>query len=67
MALVIILNGILAFGVIVMVISPLVWAILTQRRDAPDVGRYGRRRRQLAAEAIRGNRTRHFESVYWPA
>ncbi|HET9720325.1 MAG TPA: hypothetical protein VFP55_09635 [Solirubrobacteraceae bacterium] len=28
-----ILNSILAVGVIVMVVTPLVWAILTQRRD----------------------------------
>jgi hypothetical protein len=28
-----ILNGILAVGVIVMVVTPLVWAILTQHRD----------------------------------
>ncbi len=30
-----ILNVILALGVIVMVIAPLVWAILTQHRDHP--------------------------------
>jgi hypothetical protein len=30
-----ILNGILALGVIVMVLTPLVWAILTQHRDHP--------------------------------
>lgn len=30
-----ILNVILALGVIVMVVTPLVWAILTQHRDHP--------------------------------
>jgi hypothetical protein len=30
-----ILNAILALGVIVMVVTPLVWAILTQHRDHP--------------------------------
>ncbi len=30
-----ILNAILAVGVIVMVVTPLVWAILTQHRDHP--------------------------------
>ncbi len=30
-----ILNAILALGVIVMVLAPLVWAILTQHRDHP--------------------------------
>ncbi len=30
-----ILNVILALGVIVMVVAPLVWAILTQHRDRP--------------------------------
>ena len=29
----VILNAILALGVIVMVVAPLVWAILTQQRD----------------------------------
>lgn len=32
-----IVNGILALGVIVMVVAPLVWAILTQHRDRPGV------------------------------
>ncbi len=31
----IILNAILALGVIAMVVTPLVWAILTQHRDHP--------------------------------
>lgn len=35
MTLTIILNAILALGVSAMVIMPLVWAILTQRRDHP--------------------------------
>jgi hypothetical protein len=33
-----ILNAVLALGVIVMVVTPLVWAILTQRRDDPRSG-----------------------------
>jgi hypothetical protein len=39
MTLIIALNSILAFGVIVMVVSPLVWAILTQHRDHVAVAR----------------------------
>lgn len=35
MTLIIILNASLSFGVIVMVVSPLVWAILTQHGDDP--------------------------------
>lgn len=31
-----ILNAVLVLGVIVMVLTPLVWAILTQHRDHPD-------------------------------
>jgi hypothetical protein len=33
MALIIVLNALFALGVIVAVVSPLVWAILTQHRD----------------------------------
>ncbi len=32
-----ILNIVLALGVIVMVVAPLVWAILTQHRDRPQL------------------------------
>lgn len=32
-----ILNIVLALGVIVMVVTPLVWAILTQHRDRPRI------------------------------
>ncbi len=35
MILTVVLNAILAVGVIVMVVTPLVWAILTQHRDHP--------------------------------
>ena len=37
MALIIILNALLCGGVIVMVVAPLVWSILTQHRDHPEV------------------------------
>ena len=67
MALVITLNAILAFGVIVMVIAPLVWAILTQHRDAPEVRLYGLRRPQLAPQATRAARGPRSEPVAWPA
>jgi hypothetical protein len=33
MILAVVLNAILAIGVVVMVVAPLVWAILTQHRD----------------------------------
>jgi ABC-type glycerol-3-phosphate transport system permease component len=67
MVLVIALNAILAFGVIAMVISPLVWAILTQHRDSPELARYGRRRPQLALQPARDNRTERYEPVARPA
>jgi hypothetical protein len=35
MVLTVLFNAILALGVIVMVVTPLVWAILTQHRDHP--------------------------------
>jgi hypothetical protein len=35
MVLTVLFNAILAVGVIVMVVTPLVWAILTQHRDHP--------------------------------
>ena len=35
MILTVVFNAILAVGVIVMVVTPLVWAILTQHRDHP--------------------------------
>ncbi len=35
MTLTVLLNAILAIGVTVMVVTPLVWAILTQHRDDP--------------------------------
>jgi hypothetical protein len=37
MTLIIALNAVLSFGVIVMVVAPLIWAILTQQRDAQPV------------------------------
>jgi hypothetical protein len=59
-----ILNGILALGVIVMVVIPLVWAILTQHRDHP---------RPAAAEGpnerapLSGDRRRAPRPQYKPA
>jgi hypothetical protein len=43
----IIVNTVLCIGVIVMVVGPLVWAILTQNRDAEAV--VAQRRRRLKA------------------
>jgi hypothetical protein len=34
MALIIVINAVLCFGVIVAVVAPIMWAILTQERDA---------------------------------
>ncbi len=36
-----ILNAVLALGVIVMVVAPLVWAIVTQHRDLPHTAATG--------------------------
>ncbi|HZO79236.1 MAG TPA: hypothetical protein VFB39_14440 [Solirubrobacteraceae bacterium] len=59
MALVTTLNAVLAFAVIVMVISLLVWAILTQQRDAPDA----QRRPKLVSEATPATRRPLHEPV----
>jgi hypothetical protein len=49
MALVIALNAVLCLGVIVMVVSPLVWAVFTQERDWQKAA--------TAASATRARRT----------
>ena len=59
MAVVITLNAILAFGVIVIVVAPLVWAILTQQRDLPDARPYQRRRPRLASQAAHAPQAAH--------
>ncbi len=46
-----ILNAILALGVIVMVLAPLVWAILTQHRDHPRPAASGRATESAAESA----------------
>jgi hypothetical protein len=58
-----VLNTLLAVGVIVMVVTPLVWAILTQHRDHPGPAAtdaatidapHSRERRHAAIQAARG-------------
>jgi hypothetical protein len=51
MTLTIILTAILSLGVAVMVITPLVWAIATQRHDRPATARHGAGARQRASQS----------------
>jgi hypothetical protein len=73
MALVIILNVVLCTAVIVGVVAPLVWAIITQHHHETIVVATPRGTRQVQARAVdrrqAGNRRRRrslFEPIVWP-
>jgi hypothetical protein len=53
-----ILTAVLSCAVVVMVVSPLVWAILTQHRDQPAAGGTAGDTRSAAARVRRGGRPR---------
>lgn len=53
MTLTMILTAILSLGVAVMVITPLVWAIATQRRDWPATAMHGAGARQRISQSAR--------------
>jgi hypothetical protein len=67
MALVIAINAASCFGVIVMVVAPLVWAILTQHCDALAVVGQRRRRLRVASQAPRRAPRPQYKPVSWPA
>jgi hypothetical protein len=58
MTLTLILTAILSLGVAVMVITPLVWAIATQRHDRPAVAMHGAAAPQRASQAARRRTSR---------
>jgi hypothetical protein len=67
MTLVIILNAILCGAVVVMVVAPLVWAILTQQRDEPTgIATVSRNPRAPADPRRPARRPRH-APISWPA
>lgn len=57
-----ILNAILCVAVTVMVVSPLVWAILTQHHDQPNMHTSAATAR-ASTEATRRTRPRHYQPV----
>ena len=67
MALMIAINAVLCFGVIVVVVAPLVWAILTQQRDAQAITTQRRRRVRAAARSERRAARPRYRPVARPA
>ena len=67
MHLTVILNAILCGVVIVTVVAPLVWAILTQHRDKPAVEFTIGTVPRASADATRRTERPHYEPVPWPA
>ena len=67
MALVIAINAVFCFGVVVMVVAPLVWAILTQHRDAHAVTAQRRRRLRTASQVRRPVPRPQYKPISWPA
>ena len=73
MTLVIILNVVLCTAVIVGVVAPLVWAIITQHHHETVVVATNRGTRQVSAQAVdrrrssdRRRRRGLFEPIVWP-
>lgn len=67
MTIVIILNVILCGAVIVAVVAPLVWAVATQHRDAPETALAtvsGNRRTPVRVD--RRGRRRPLQPIVWP-
>lgn len=63
----IILNVVLCFAVIVAVVAPLVWAIITQHHHETVVVQTERGVRQRPAHAARRRRRGLLEPIVWPA
>ncbi len=60
-------NAVLCIGVIAAVVGPLVWAILTQERDAEAVVAQRRRRARIATQRVRPAPRPSFTPISWPA
>jgi hypothetical protein len=67
MTLVIIVNAVLCSAVIVAVVAPLVWAIVTQHRHETVVVATSRGTRQVPARPARRRRRGLYEPIVWPA
>jgi ABC-type glycerol-3-phosphate transport system permease component len=67
MTLVIILNVILCAAVIVGVVAPLIWAIVTQHHHETEVVQTERGVRQRPARAARRRRRGLLEPIIWPS
>jgi hypothetical protein len=66
MTIVIILNVILCGAVIVGVVAPLVWAIVTPHRDEPSTVVMTRGTRRVPVRVSRRGRRRLLEPIVWP-
>ena len=60
MILTVLLNAILCLAVLVVVVTPLVWAIVTQHRDHPAVGGAAGATSALTARSARGRRHQRY-------
>ena len=60
MILTVLLNAILCLAVLVVVVTPLVWAILTQHRDRPAIGGAAGATSAAAARSTRGRRHQRY-------
>jgi hypothetical protein len=67
MTLAIIINAVLSAAVIIGVVAPLVWAIVTQHRHETIVVATSRGTHQAPAPATRRRRRRLSEPIVWPA
>jgi hypothetical protein len=67
MALTIILTIILGSAVIIGVVAPLMWAILTQHRDQPVAVAAASGARGTEARVARRGRRPQYEPIAWPA
>jgi hypothetical protein len=67
MPLMIVLNTILGFAAVVIVLSPLIWAILTQHRDEPAPGGTAGSSSRATAPRTRRTRRPRQAPTAWPA
>lgn len=67
MTLTAILDATLCVGVIVMVVAPLVWAILTQQRDWPAMRPTAHDAVRASAKTTRRTRRQSYDTVMRPA
>jgi hypothetical protein len=67
MALIIVINAVLSFGVIAAVVAPLVWAILTQQRDTQAIAAQRQRRVRAATQTETRTARPRYRPVARPA